>query len=154
MFFQVGDLDAMVSLYTFTQKKDSHILSWARWIREDPQSHWSVALHPPKGPSKLVQLHLIDAHLRKVWMPYFRRDGHPVPFLNFVGVHLPQAQMLDLSPITVEELNEVATAKQSSAGGLDGWLGMKSRRLSLSWFVGLAHVLRCWKSGGLAGWSP
>ena len=44
----------------------------------------------PNGSGILV----IDAHFRKAWMPYFRRDGHPVvtpqAFLDFVGDHLPQ----------------------------------------------------------------
>ena len=45
------------------------------------------------GSGILVQPALIDAHFRKAWMPYFRRDGHEEvtsqAFLNFVGEHAP-----------------------------------------------------------------
>ena len=32
----------------------------------------------PHGSGIAVQPALIDAHVRRAWMPYFRRDGHPV----------------------------------------------------------------------------
>ena len=74
----------------------------------------------------VVQPHLIDAHFWKEWDALFsKRDGHPAgssqSFLDFVGDHQPQAPMLELPPITGDELCEVATA--SSVGGLDGWSG-------------------------------
>ena len=41
------------------------------------------------------------AHFRKAWMPYFRREGHPVvtvqAFLDFVGDHLPQEPLFGAS---------------------------------------------------------
>ena len=104
------------------------------------------------GHGILVQPALIDAHFRKAWMPYFRRDGHPVvttqAFLDFVGDHLPQEALLDLPILTGEELYEVAMAKKSTAAGLDGWAWNETKALSLSWFVGLAFVLRQIEAAG------
>ena len=44
--------------------------------------------------------------------------------------------------LTGEELYEVAMAKKPTAAGLDGWAWNEIKALSLSWFVGLALVLR------------
>ena len=63
-------------------------------------------------------------------------------FLDFVGDHLPQEPFLDLPILTGEELYEAAMAKKSTAAGLDGWAWNEIKALSLSWFVGLALVLR------------
>ena len=83
----------------------------------------------------MVQPALIDAHFRKAWMPYFRREGHPVvtvqAFLGFVGDHLPQVPFLDLPMLTGEELYEAAMAKKSTAAGLDGWAWNEIKALSL-----------------------
>ena len=85
-------------------------------------------------------------------MPYFRREGHPVvtsqAFLDFVGDHLPQEAFVDLPILTGEELYEVAMVKKSTAGGLDGWAWNEIQALSLSWFVGLALVLRQIEAAG------
>ena len=43
---------------------------------------------------------------------------------------------------TGEDLYEAAMTKKSTAGGLDGWAWNEVKALSLSWFVGLALVLR------------
>ena len=79
-------------------------------------------------------------------MPYFRREGHPVvtvqAFLDFVGDHLPQEPFLELPILTGEDLCEAAMAKKPTAAGLDGWDWNEIKALSLSWFVGLALVLR------------
>ena len=86
-------------------------------------------------------------------MPTFGRHGclifvemAPVvttqAFLDFVGDHLPQEAILDLPILTGGELYEVAMAKKSTAGGLGGWAWNEIKALSLSWFVGLALVLR------------
>ena len=57
-------------------------------------------------------------------MPFFCGFGHPVvtvgQFLDFVGHLLPQEPYLDLPRITEQDLQEVARAKKSTAGGLDG----------------------------------
>ena len=72
-----------------------------------------------------VEPHLIDAEFRKAWMPFICRSGHPVvtpdQFLDFVGHLLPQEPQLDLPRITGRDLQEVAWAKMSTAGRLDGW---------------------------------
>ena len=85
-------------------------------------------------------------------MPYFRREGHPVvtiqAFLDFVGDHLPQEPFLELPILTGEELYEAAMAKKSTAAGLDGWAWNEIKALSLSWFVGLALVLRQVEAAG------
>ncbi len=63
-------------------------------------------------------------------------------FLNFVGDQLPQEPFLELPMLTGEELDEAAMAKKSTAAGLDGKAWNAINALSLSWFVGLALVLR------------
>ena len=50
--------------------------------------------------------------------------------------------LLELPILTGEELHETAMAKKSTAAGLDGWAWNEIKALSLSWFVGLALVLR------------
>ena len=58
----------------------------------------------------LVEPHLIDAELRKAWMPYFCRSGHLVvtvdQFLDFVDPFLGQDPFLDLPRITGQDLFE------------------------------------------------
>ena len=103
----------------------------------------------------LVEPHLIDAEFRKAW--FFCRSGHPVvtvdQFLSFVHPFLPQEAELDLPPISGKELQEVAWAMKSTAGGLDGWAWNEVKALPLSWFSGLAILLNlvestgCWPQG-------
>ena len=75
----------------------------------------------------------------------FCRSGHPVvtadQFLAFVGHLLPQEPLLDLPRITDRDLHEVARAKKSNAGGLDGWAWNEIKALPLPWFSGLAVLL-------------
>ena len=63
----------------------------------------------------------------------------PEQFLGFIGHFLPQETYLDLPRITGRDLQEVARAKKSTAGGLDGvaW----NVALPLPWFSGLAILL-------------
>ena len=149
-------------------RETSRLQAWSNWIREDLTSHPYQWLRPefvppapylvckpedsPNGSGILVQPALIDAHFHKAWMPNFRRDGHPVvttqAFLDFVGDHLPQEPILDLPILTGEELYEAAVAKKSTAAGLDGWAWNEIKALSLSWFVGLALVLRQIEAAG------
>ena len=111
-----------------------------------------------QGTSRiLVEPHLIDAEFRKAWLPFFCRSGHPVvtvdQFLSFVHPFLPPEAELDLPPISGRELQEVARAKKSTAGGLDGWAWNEIQALPLSWFSGLANLLNlvestgCWPQG-------
>ena len=78
-------------------------------------------------------------------MHFFCRSGHPTvtpdQFLDFVGHLLRQQPCLDLPRITVRDLQEVARAKKSTAGGLDGWAWNESKALSMPWFSGLAILL-------------
>ena len=166
-------MDTLALLNEFVLKAVHHrqtarLPGWSHWIGEDLTSHPYQWLRPefvppapylvckpqdsPNGSGILVQPALIDAHFRKAWMPYFRRDGHPVvtvqAFLDFVGDHLPQEALLDLPILIGEELYEVAMAKKSTAGGLDGWAWNEIKALSLSWFVELALVLRQIEAAG------
>ena len=81
------------------------------------------------------------------------RSGHPVvtadQFLNLVGHLLPQEPHLELPRITGRELQEVAKAKKSTAGGLDGWAWNEIRALSLPWFSGLAILLELVETSGV-----
>ena len=85
-------------------------------------------------------------------MPYFRREGHPVvtvqDFLILLGIIFHRKPFLDLPILTGEELFEAVMAKKSTAGGLDGWACNEIKALSLSWFVGLALVLRQIEAAG------
>ena len=140
-------------------RRDDGIRKWTRWLREDLSSRLYVWLRPdfvpppflviqdPQTESSriLVEPHLIDAEFRKAWMPFFCRSGHPVispdQFLDFVGHLLPQETYLDLPRITGRDLQEVARAKKSTAGGLDGWAWNEIKALPLPWFCGLAILL-------------
>ena len=136
------------------------IRKWTWWLREDLSSRPHAWLRPDFVPPSpflvvkdpqtklsliLVEPHLVDAEFRKAWMPFFCRSGHPVvtadQFLDFVGHLLPQEPHLDLPRITGRDLEEVAWAKKSTAGALDGWAWNELKALSLPWFSGLAILL-------------
>ena len=72
----------------------------------------------------------------------------PQAFLDFVGHHLLQEAFLEMPVLTGEELHDAGMAKKSTAGGKDGWAWSEVKALSLSWFVGLAQVLRQIESAG------
>ena len=114
--------------------------------------HFLVVKDPQTGSSRiLVEARLIDAEFRKAWMPFFCRSGHPVvtpdQFLDFVGHLLPQEPYLNLPRITGRDLQEVASAKKSTAGGLDGWNEIKA--LPWSWFSRLAILLELVETTGV-----
>ena len=119
------------------------------WLRPDffPPSPFLVVKDPQAQSSQiLVQPHLSDAEFRETRMPFFCRSGHPVvtvvdQFLDFVGHLLPQEPCLGLPRITGRDLQEVARAKKSTAGGLDGWAWNEIKALPLPWFSGLAVLL-------------
>ena len=85
-------------------------------------------------------------------MPFFCRSGHPVVtpdrFLDFVGHLLLQEPYLELPRITGRELQEVARAKKSTAGGLDVWAWNEIKALPLPWFSGLAVLLNLVETTG------
>ena len=149
-------------------RRDDGIRKWTRWLREDLSSRPYVWLRPdflppspflvvkdPQTQSShiLVEPHLIDAEFRKAWMPFFCRSGHPVvtpdQFLDFVGHLLPQEPFLDLPRITGRDLQEVARAKKSTAGGLDGWAWNEIEALPLPWFSGVAILLELVETSGV-----
>ena len=148
-------------------RRDLGIRKWTWWLREDlssrpyawprpdfvPPSPFLVIKGPPTQSSQIiVEPHLIDAEFRKAWMPYFCRSGHPQvsaeQFLDFIGHFLPQENLLDLPRITGRDLQEVARAKRSTAGGLDGWAWNEIKALLLCWFSGLAILLELVESTG------
>ena len=126
------------------------------WLRPAfvPPSPFLVVKDPLTDASRiLVEPHLIDAEFRKAWMPFFCRSGHPVvstdQFLAFVGHLLPQEPLLHLPRITGRDLQEVARAKKSTAGGLDGWAWNEIEALSFPWFSGLAILLELVETSGV-----
>ena len=149
-------------------RRDIGIRKWTRWLREDlssrpyvwlrldfvPPSSFLVVKDPLSQSSRiLVEPHPIDAEFRKAWMPFFCRSGHPVvtpdQFLGFIGHFLPQETFLDLPRITGRELQEVARAKKSTSGGLDGWAWNEIKALPLPWFSGLAILLELIETSGV-----
>ena len=127
-------------------RREIWIRKWTRWLREEFSSRLYVWLRPDFVPPLLflvikdphaefsrilVEPHLIDAEFRKAWMPFFCRSGH----------FLPQEPYLGLPRITGRDLQEVARAKKSTAGGLDGWAWNEIKALPLPWFSGLAILL-------------
>ena len=98
----------------------------------------------------LISLMLSSARLGCL---FFCRSGHPVvtsdQFLEFVGHLSPQEPHLDLLRITGRDSQEVAGAKKSTAGGLDGWAWNEIEALSLPWFSGLAILLHLVETSGI-----
>ena len=150
-------------------RRDVGIRKSTRWLREDLSSRPYVWLRPDFVPPSpflvvkdpqtmsssriLVEPHLIDAELREAWMPFFCRSGHPVvnpdQFLDYGGHLLPQEPYLDLPKITGRDLQEVARATKSTAGGLDGWAWNEIKALPLPWFSGLAILLDLVETTGI-----
>ena len=77
---------------------------------------------------------------------FFRRGERdpvtPHAFLEFVGSFLQQADIVDMPVLTGEDLHSAVLAKKSTSGGLDGWGWNELKALPLSWYVGLAWILR------------
>ena len=129
---------------TMWLREDSSCRPYA-WLRPDfvPPAPFLIFMDARTQSSRiLVEPHLINAELRKAWMPFFCRSGHPVvtpdQFLDFVGHLLPQEPYQDLPRITGGDLQEVARAENFAAGGLDGWAWNEIKALPLPWFSGLA----------------
>ena len=60
---------------------------------------------------------------------------------NLLTLFLPQEPVIDLHRISGQDLLEVAKAKKSTAGGLDGWAWREIKSLQLAWFSGPAVLL-------------
>ena len=69
--------------------------------------------------------------------------------MEFVGHLLPQEPQLHLPRITGRDLQEVADAKKSTAGGLDGWAWNEIKALPSPWFSGLAILLELVETYGV-----
>ena len=65
-----------------------------------------------------------------------------------MGHLLPQEPLHDLPRITGRDLQEVARAEKSTAGGLDGWAWNEIKALPLPWFSGLAILLELVETTG------
>ena len=107
-------------------------------------------------PSSHLVVRDFDAEFREAWMLFFSRSGHPVvtlgQFLSFVDPFLPQEAVQDLPHISGQDLLDTARAKQSNAGGLDGWAWNEIKALPLPWFSGLAILLNIMElASGFAG---
>ena len=139
-------------------RREAGVRKWTNWLRENLGTRPYAWLRPdfvPPSPSLvvkdpqsqvsriLVEPHLIDAEYRKTWMPFFCRSG-----LGFVGHLLPQEPVFGLPRITGRDLQEVAKANKSTAGGLDGLAGNEVKALSLPLFSGLAILLERVESTG------
>ena len=85
--------------------------------------------------------------------PFFCGSGHPVAtpdqFLDVVGHLLPQKTSLNLPRITGRDLQEVARAKKSSAGGLNGWAWNEVKALPLPCFSILSILLNLVETSGV-----
>ena len=151
-----------------TSRRDAGWRTWGRWLHEDlgTRSHqWLRADFVPPSAFLvvedreaetcriLVEPHLVGAEFRETCMPYFCRSGHPVvtvsQFLDFVDPYLPQEPVIDLPGITGQDLFDVAGAKKSTAGGLDGWAWKQVKALPLAWCSGLAVLLSMVESTGV-----
>ena len=166
MFDSLGVLNGFIR-QVVVSRRDVGIRQWTRWLREDLSSRPFAWLRPDfvppapflviKDPSTqssriLVEPYLIDAEFRDAWMPYFCRSGHPdvspEQFLDKIGNFLPQETYVDLPRITGRDLQGVARAEESTAGGLDGWAWNEIKALPLPWFSGLAILLELVESTG------
>ena len=111
-----------------------------------------VIKDPQTQPSQTL-VDLIDAEFRKAWMPFCCMSGHLVvtvdQFLHFIGHLLPQEPQFGLPGITGRDLQEVAGAKKSTAGGLDGWAWNELKAHPLPWFSGLAILLELVETNGV-----
>ena len=56
--------------------------------------------------------------------------------------YLHQAPVLNLPVLTGDDLHSVVLSKKATSGGLDGWGWNELKALPLSWYVGLALILR------------
>ena len=88
----MDDLNRFVKQVVVT-RRDSKLLQWGNWLREDMGSRPYAWLRPDYVPPApflvvkdseqetsriLVEPHLIDAEFRKAWLPFFCRSGHLV----------------------------------------------------------------------------
>ena len=141
--------DTGIRKWTWRHREDLGAGTYV-FLRPDfvPPAPYLVVKDPQTKSSRiLVFPHLFDAEFRKDWMPFCCRTGHPV--FTTVGHLLPQEPQFDLPEITGRDLQEVARAKKSTAGGLDGWAWNEIKALPLPWFSGLAILLELVETTGV-----
>ena len=129
-------------------RQASRCQAWSNWIREDLTSRpyqWlrrefvppvSLRIHPMGQVFWSNQLLLMLIFVRHGCLTFVVRVTLLSPFKPFWIL------------FTGEEVYEAAMAKKSTAAGLDGWAWNEIKALSLSWFVGLAFVLRQVEAAG------
>ena len=66
-----------------------------------------------------------------------------------LGISWSRLLFIDMPVLTGEDLHSAVLAKKSTSGGLDGWSGNELKALPLSWYVGLAWVLRLVEDTGV-----
>ena len=88
----------------------------------------------------LVILLLLLISFFRLWVLIYLRRLCFIYRPSLVGICLSSLS-LDLPGITRRDLQEVAKAKKSTAGGLDGWAWNEVKALPLPWFSGLAILL-------------
>ena len=79
-------------------------------------------------------------------MPFSRRRERdpvsPHEFSEFIGSFLQQKAVIDMPVLTGEDLHSAVLAKKVTSVGLDGWSWNELKAVPLSWYVGLAWILR------------
>ena len=83
------------------------------------------------GPGILVQPAPIDAHLRRAWMPYFRRDWHlHQHFWTLSWITSPRLPSETFPSSRERSYTKQPLLRKPSAGGLDRWAWMEIKTLS------------------------
>ena len=94
----------------------------------------------------------IDREFRRAWMPFFCRSDWGAAcedaFTSEVGRWLPRLPVIDLPPLDGQMLCDAVAGEYASAGSLDGWKWRVFKALSVSWFDGLASILRLIEDSG------
>ena len=167
MGFYKWTMDTLALLNEFVLKVVHHrqtarLQAWSNWIREDLTSHPYQWLRPefvppapylvckpqdsPNGSGILVQPALIFIFV-KAWMPHFAGMGtllSPLkPFLILLGIIIFHRKPYWIFPyLLVRSFMKLPWPRNPLLAVLMAGLGNEIKALSLSWFVGLALVLR------------
>ena len=139
-------------------RRDVGIRKWVSWLREDfsswlrpdfvlPSPFLVVKDSQTQSTRFLVEPHLIDAEIRKAWMPFFCRSGHPVvtPASSWILLVISCLKNLFW---TFLELRG-GTYRKSAAERLDGWAWNEIKARPLPWFSGLAILLELVETSGV-----
>ena len=144
-------------------RRDAGVRKWTDWLREDLPYAWlRPDFVPPSsflgtlGLSRLrFWLSLISLMLSSAARPgCLSSVGLAILLLLLTSFWdlwvIFYLRNLSLLPrITERDLQEVAQAKKSTAGGLDGWAWNEIKALYLPWFSGLAILLELVETTGV-----